>query len=53
MKSNLRLRVLIPTAVLALLGMAAFAFAFSGTPEEEPRRRLLRTTPRPPSRRPR
>ncbi len=35
MKSNLRLRVLIPTAVLALLGMAAFAFAFSGSPGDE------------------
>lgn len=35
MKSNLRLRVLVPTALLALLGMAAFAFAFSGSPGED------------------
>jgi hypothetical protein len=32
MKSNLRLRVLVPTAVLALLGIAVGAFAFSGSP---------------------
>jgi hypothetical protein len=32
MKVNLRPRVLLPTAVLALLGIAVGAFAFSGTP---------------------
>jgi hypothetical protein len=32
LRSNTRLRVLLPTAVLALLGMGAYAFAFSGTP---------------------
>jgi hypothetical protein len=32
LRSNLRLRVLLPTAVLALGGVGAGAFAFSGTP---------------------
>jgi len=32
LRSNLRVRVLVPTAVLALLGIGAGAFAFSGTP---------------------
>jgi hypothetical protein len=32
MKANLRPKVLLPTAVLAVLGIAGFAFAFSGTP---------------------
>ena len=38
LRSNLRVRVLVPTAILALLGIAAYAFAFSGTPggSEEP-----------------
>ncbi len=32
LRSNMRIRVLVPTAVLALLGVAVGAFAFSGTP---------------------
>lgn len=32
MKSTLRLRVLLPTAILALMGVGVGAFAFSGTP---------------------
>lgn len=38
LRSNLRVRVLVPTAILALLGVAVGAFAFSGTPggSEEP-----------------
>ena len=32
LRSNLRVRVLVPTAILALLGIAVGAFAFSGTP---------------------
>jgi hypothetical protein len=34
LRSNLRLRVLLPTAVLALGGVGAGAFAFTGTPGE-------------------
>ena len=32
LRSNMRIRVLVPTAVLALLGVAVGAFAFSGAP---------------------
>jgi hypothetical protein len=32
LRSNLRVRVLVPVAVLALLGVGFYAFAFSGTP---------------------
>ena len=35
LRSNLRLHVLLPTAVLALLGVGVGAFAFSGTPGDE------------------
>jgi hypothetical protein len=36
MRSQLRLRVLLPVAVLALLGLGYGALAFTGTPAEEP-----------------
>lgn len=37
LRSNLRPRVLLPTAILALLGIGVGAFAFSGTPgDDEP-----------------
>jgi hypothetical protein len=36
MRSQLRVRVLLPVAVLALLGLGVGAFAFSGTPADEP-----------------
>ncbi len=36
MRQELRLRVLIPIAVVALLGLGVGAMAFSGTPVEEP-----------------
>jgi hypothetical protein len=36
MRRELRLRVLIPIAVVALLGLGVGAMAFSGTPAEEP-----------------
>ena len=36
MRSQLRLRVLLPVAVLAVLGLGVGAFAFSGTPPDQP-----------------
>jgi hypothetical protein len=43
MRSQLRLRVLLPVAVLALLGLGYGALAFTGTPAEEPAPKPLGT----------
>jgi hypothetical protein len=44
MRSQLRLRVLLPVAVLALLGLGYGALAFTGTPAEEPAPKPLGTS---------